>query len=352
MKRGLIVLLGLLMLLSLQVAQAKEWQVQVDPSGAANCTISYNNAVNRLNVNADKTLNRGAGSCLPLNPNRFWLKMQSTPDCLSTSYNISCNQEFTASLFYYDNGVYNFPFDPISASANDVIELAIPSETPAPPATNISECEQNGYSCSGSCSNGEMDYFCFSGVCCAPPEPIQCITEDDCAKPECYGQSVVDLQGNPVVCEAQQPLPSLDTCQNLSGISCSSEETCEGGSFAASSDSERCCIGGICAPQSLTCEGQGGILCATAAECAGTLAASSDAGNEFCCQGQCQKTPSSSRSMLIPMIIFILIAVLIVSFVLYRKGVFKFKKKVQEQPFSFPPSVKPLYPSDANFPSQ
>lgn len=75
------------------------WYLEIEtPVGESSCRISYSGRDYLIQINEDKTLSSGAGSCLDLSTGNYWLKV--SPNCLNNEYAISCNNGFLTTLLY------------------------------------------------------------------------------------------------------------------------------------------------------------------------------------------------------------------------------------------------------------
>ncbi len=78
-----------------------KWYLQIESSEQTSCVVSYAGSSYNLEISEDKTLNSGAGSCLRLAQENYWLEISSTsPGCYDNEYEISCDKDFfTTKLF-------------------------------------------------------------------------------------------------------------------------------------------------------------------------------------------------------------------------------------------------------------
>ncbi|MFA6023292.1 MAG: hypothetical protein WC781_04345 [Candidatus Pacearchaeota archaeon] len=83
-----------------KVASDLTWYLQIESSTATTCQISYNNQKFTTNINEDKTFATGAGSCLSISENGYWLRIASTCVEKDYSYTISCNKDFSTTALY------------------------------------------------------------------------------------------------------------------------------------------------------------------------------------------------------------------------------------------------------------
>jgi len=74
------------------------WYLQIDTQEEATCTIKYDSKEYTVIVNEDKTLNNGAGSCLSLTGDGYWLQISSS--CFDKNFTISCDKDFVTNLLY------------------------------------------------------------------------------------------------------------------------------------------------------------------------------------------------------------------------------------------------------------
>lgn len=81
-----------------KVASDLTWYIQIDSSSATSCKVSYDTHQYTVQIDSSKQVLSGAGSCLSVSENNFWLKISS--NCLDKSYTISCDKDFTSTLLY------------------------------------------------------------------------------------------------------------------------------------------------------------------------------------------------------------------------------------------------------------
>ncbi|HTZ41585.1 MAG TPA: hypothetical protein VMC07_00025, partial [Candidatus Omnitrophota bacterium] len=88
------------------------WYLQIDSNAATSCTVSDSSSSYTVGVNADKTISNGAGSCLSVSSNGYWLSV--SPSCYRTNFSVSCDQPFTTTELYQRAG---YPTIYISSSS-------------------------------------------------------------------------------------------------------------------------------------------------------------------------------------------------------------------------------------------
>lgn len=76
------------------------WYLQIDADEATDCTIKYDGKSYGTDIDEDRKVDSGAGSCLKVSDNDYWLELDDSEDCLSNEYTISCDKEFKTSLLY------------------------------------------------------------------------------------------------------------------------------------------------------------------------------------------------------------------------------------------------------------
>jgi len=232
---------------------------------------------------------------------------------------------------------------------------------PKEAATLGNECENMGYSCKDSCSAGEEEETfysgsCLAGVCCKPAAGV-CEVLSDCSKGECDGEIVKDEFGRTGICEYGGELTCYDgfdnddnglidnedpscrsekLCDELAGAICSSSEICQGGEMKITIDTDYCCVDGVCAQGLRTCAEQGGNICSPEQSCSNLIKASD---TSFCCSKECGK-----KGGLWWLVILLVIAIAVVLYLLYKKGIIKFggKPKPSIGPGAFPPYSPPF----------
>ncbi len=75
-----------------------DWFLQIETPEESTCAISYNDHTYHTIVRDNKKLDSGAGSCLTLSSNGYWLKI--SPTCFENKFTISCNKAFQTNLLY------------------------------------------------------------------------------------------------------------------------------------------------------------------------------------------------------------------------------------------------------------
>ena len=81
-----------------KVASDLIWYLQIESSQATTCNIKYDNANHNVNIQENKKPASGAGNCLSISENGYWLKISAS--CLEKEYTISCDKDFTTTLLY------------------------------------------------------------------------------------------------------------------------------------------------------------------------------------------------------------------------------------------------------------
>jgi len=236
---------------------------------------------------------------------------------------------------------------------------------PKEAATLGNECENQGYSCKSFCSAGEEEETfysgsCLAGVCCKPSTGETCEVLSDCLKRACDGEIVKNDFGITGACEYMTEVTCYDgfdndangltdnddpscrsenSCDELAGTICSSSEICQGGEMRITSDTEYCCVYGVCAQGLETCAEQGGDICSSEESCSNFIKASD---TSFCCSKECGK-----KGGLWWLVILLVAAIAVVLFLLYKKGIIKFGGKPKSSgpgPGGFPPSYPATFP--------
>lgn len=90
-----------------------DWFLQIDPSASASCTITYPGSSSTITVNDDKTLSGGAGNCLTISSNGYWLLV--SPSCYGINFSTQCAQPFKTTTLYQRQG---YPTIYVSSSLN------------------------------------------------------------------------------------------------------------------------------------------------------------------------------------------------------------------------------------------
>ncbi len=74
------------------------WHLEIDANEATTCKISYSGQERTITIGGDKKINSGAGTCLSLAQDNYWLKIKDT--CYETNFTISCDKDFKTTLLY------------------------------------------------------------------------------------------------------------------------------------------------------------------------------------------------------------------------------------------------------------
>ncbi len=74
------------------------WFLEIDSDQESECTVSYSEREYDINLRKDKTISGGGGSCLSVDSNGYWLRINS--DCYDENFTISCNNDFITALLY------------------------------------------------------------------------------------------------------------------------------------------------------------------------------------------------------------------------------------------------------------
>lgn len=92
------------------------WFMQVNANSNTSCTISYSGLSYTAGINPDNTLSNGAGNCLTVSQNGYWLAV--APSCYNTTFSISCSQQFTTTNLYQRQGYPTIYVSGVSNSAS------------------------------------------------------------------------------------------------------------------------------------------------------------------------------------------------------------------------------------------
>lgn len=74
------------------------WYLEIDADGQTNCKITYDDTERTITIGEDKKINKGAGGCLSLAQDNYWLKIKDT--CYETNFTVSCDKDFITTLLY------------------------------------------------------------------------------------------------------------------------------------------------------------------------------------------------------------------------------------------------------------
>jgi hypothetical protein len=113
-----------------------DWLLQIDSPQSTQCKITYSGNSYMITIDSDKKLNSGAGVCLNLQDNKYWL--QISPSCLNKEFDISCNQSFLTSLLFKKK---------TSSTVNVLDETHSASENGITTEKVSSSCFKQGASC-------------------------------------------------------------------------------------------------------------------------------------------------------------------------------------------------------------
>jgi hypothetical protein len=137
------------------------------------------------------------------------------------------------------------------------------------------------YCCKGTCSSGGGDCSSQGGVICEISQGKTCTNN---------GYLIATDTNS--CCQASKCVQGVQTCAQMYGLICQSDEDCKDGVLTEASDTNgmsTCCIqGGLCIPQ--TCQYQS---CAAEEGCSGNMFETSDALR--CCDGNCLASCSSQQ---------------------------------------------------------
>ena len=92
------------------------WFLEIESPQATSCTISYADLSFNLDIGEDKKLSDGAGSCLTLAEENYWLRI--SPSCFEEEFEISCDQGFLTSLLFRKSDSSTVHVYPVSSSAS------------------------------------------------------------------------------------------------------------------------------------------------------------------------------------------------------------------------------------------
>lgn len=74
------------------------WYLEIDANEQTSCKITYGATEKTIKIGEDKKINTGAGTCLSLARDDYWLKIKDT--CYETNFTISCDKDFKTALLY------------------------------------------------------------------------------------------------------------------------------------------------------------------------------------------------------------------------------------------------------------
>ena len=74
------------------------WYLEIDADEETDCTIKYGAVEKKIRIGEDKKINTGAGACLSLAQDNYWLKIKDS--CYEVNFTISCDKDFKTTLLY------------------------------------------------------------------------------------------------------------------------------------------------------------------------------------------------------------------------------------------------------------
>jgi hypothetical protein len=74
------------------------WYLQIESPKKTNCKIKYYGNEYPVIIGEDKKLNSGAGNCLTLNSDSYWLEIDN--NCYDQTFEISCDESFLTNLLF------------------------------------------------------------------------------------------------------------------------------------------------------------------------------------------------------------------------------------------------------------
>ena len=76
------------------------WYLEIEGDGLLKCSVSYDSQKYSIQINEDKKINSGAGSCLSVDSESggYWLKVSSS--CYEKEFTVSCDKSFLTTTLY------------------------------------------------------------------------------------------------------------------------------------------------------------------------------------------------------------------------------------------------------------
>ncbi len=74
------------------------WYLQIESSSSTSCEITYEGDSHEIEIDEDKRIDSGAGSCLSRSEGDYWLRISDS--CFEEEFEISCDQPFLTNLLY------------------------------------------------------------------------------------------------------------------------------------------------------------------------------------------------------------------------------------------------------------
>ncbi len=93
-----------------------DWYLQIDADKESACSIKYDGLTHNVKIDENKKLNTGAGNCLTLSQEDYWLKI--IPGCYDREYEISCDEDFLTALLFKEQTSSTINILDISHSAS------------------------------------------------------------------------------------------------------------------------------------------------------------------------------------------------------------------------------------------
>ncbi len=186
------------------------------------------------------------------------------------------------------------------------------------------ECYENNGVCIdiNDCSyEDELPYYCVDSgkVCCKSSASETCaeLGGTICLSNEYCNGSIETAKDSSFCCiDGECVLSELKTCREIGGVECGEDEVCSNDDYTASSDTLYCCVS-ECVEKG--CYDLGGEICGSGERCSGDEQV---VGGEKCCLGKCEK----GKNLAWLWFIIILLVVAGVVYYLYKKGKIDFSR--------------------------
>lgn len=75
-----------------------DWFLEIDTQEASSCKITYDSKSNTINIDADRKISGGGGSCLSSAQGGYWMRVSQ--NCYDKEFEITCDKSFLTTLLY------------------------------------------------------------------------------------------------------------------------------------------------------------------------------------------------------------------------------------------------------------
>ena len=92
------------------------WFLEIESPQTASCTVGYSGLSFNVDISEDKKLSNGAGGCLTLSDDSYWLRI--APSCFDETFEVSCDESFLTTLLFRKSASSTIHVLPESSSAS------------------------------------------------------------------------------------------------------------------------------------------------------------------------------------------------------------------------------------------